>query len=88
VLGAGCRELFGFFEAVAVGFDLNDRGAVDEPIDVGYDAGGVGKDLPPFGVLRAQEGEQLLVQGLLVCVGEPVRGSLVDLERRPLYQAG
>jgi hypothetical protein len=48
-LGAGGAELFGFLEAVALGFDFDDLGAVDEAVDEGDDAGGVGEDLAPFG---------------------------------------
>ena len=48
-LGAGGGELLGLFEAVAVGFDVDDLGTVDEAVDEGDDAGGVGEDLVPLG---------------------------------------
>jgi hypothetical protein len=47
--GAGGVELLGFFEAVALGVDVDDLGAVDEAVDERDDAGGVREDLAPFG---------------------------------------
>ncbi len=43
------RLLFGFLEAVGLALDGDDFGVVDEAIDQGDDAGGVGEDLVPFG---------------------------------------
>jgi hypothetical protein len=40
---------FGLLEAIGVALDGDDFGMVDEAIDQGDDAGGVGKDLAPFG---------------------------------------
>ena len=56
-LSASGGELLGLLEAVAVGFDVDHLGAVDEAIDEGDDAGGVGEDLAPFGerLVGAQE---------------------------------
>jgi hypothetical protein len=45
LLGAGGAQFLGFFEAVALGVDVDDLGAVDEAVDEGDDAGGVGEDL-------------------------------------------
>ena len=39
----------GFLEAVGLAFDGQDLGIVDEAIDQGDDAGGVGEDLTPLG---------------------------------------
>ena len=47
--GACGGELLGLFETVAIGLDIDDLGAVDEAIDEGDHAGGVGEDLVPFG---------------------------------------
>lgn len=49
LLGSGSVELLGFFEAEALGVDVDDLGAVDETIDEGDDAGGVREDLAPGG---------------------------------------
>ena len=43
-LARAAVKLLGLFEAVAVGFDVDDLGAVDEAIDQPDDAGGVRKD--------------------------------------------
>src|SRR5689334_902613 len=48
-LGASGGQFLSFLEAVAVGFDVDDLGAVDEAIDEGDDTGGVGEDLVPLG---------------------------------------
>jgi hypothetical protein len=55
--------LLGFFEAVAVDVDGEDLGAMDQPIDEGDDAGGVGEDLIPFskGFVGRQNGGPLLI---------------------------
>jgi hypothetical protein len=47
-LGSGSVELLGFLEAVALGFDFDDLGALDEAVDECDDAGGVGEDLAPL----------------------------------------
>jgi hypothetical protein len=48
-LGAGGGERLGLLEAVAVGLDVDDLGAMDEAVDEGVDAGGVGEDPVPLG---------------------------------------
>jgi hypothetical protein len=42
------RAFLGFFEAIALSLELQQLGFVHEPIDEGYDAGGVREDLGPF----------------------------------------
>jgi len=49
LLGSGGVELLGFFEAEALGVDVDLLGAVDETIDEGDDARGVREDLAPGG---------------------------------------
>jgi hypothetical protein len=48
VLGSGGAELLGLLEAVAVGLDVDDLGAVDESVDEGDDAGSVREDFAPL----------------------------------------
>ena len=47
-LGLGGCALFGFLQPVAVGLDREDLGAMEEAIDEGHDAGGIGEDLRPL----------------------------------------
>jgi hypothetical protein len=39
----------GLLEAVGLALDSDDLGVVDEAVDQGDDAGGIGEDLAPFG---------------------------------------
>lgn len=57
LFGAGCVELLGLLQAVALGIDLDDLGSVDEAVDESDHAGGVWEDLAPFGecLIGAQE---------------------------------
>jgi hypothetical protein len=57
VLVARGAELLGFLEAIAVGLDLDDLGAMDEPVDEGDDAGGVREDFAPLreGLVGAEQ---------------------------------
>ena len=45
---AGGAEFLGLLEAVALGFDLDDLGSVDQAVDERDDASGVRKDLAPL----------------------------------------
>jgi hypothetical protein len=79
--GALVGSFAGFFEAIGFAVDGNDLGVVDEAVDEGDDAGGVGEDLAPFGegTVGGDEGAFLLVAaadefeqqiGMAVGIGE------------------
>ena len=55
--GAGGVELLGLLEAVALGVDVDDLGAMNEAIDERDDAGGVREDLAPLleGLVGAEQ---------------------------------
>ena len=63
LLGAGDSEFFGLFETIAVGFDVDDFGAVDEAIDERDDAGGMRKHFAPLreGLVGAEQNGLLSV---------------------------
>lgn len=46
--GLARGALFGFLEAVALAFEGDNLGTMDEAVDEGDSAGGVGEDLVPF----------------------------------------
>ena len=55
--------LFGFLEAIGFAVEGDDLAVVDQAIDEGYDAGGVGEHLVPFGEgpVGGDDGALLLV---------------------------
>ena len=57
------RLLLGFLQAVGITLDGDDLAAVDQTIDEGDDAGGVGKDLAPLaeGFVGGQDNGFVLV---------------------------
>ena len=80
-------SLLGFLEAVGVAVDGEDFGVVDEAVDQGDDAGGVGKDFTPLGErsIGCYEGALTLVaavdeleQEVSVTVGIGEVSDLVD----------
>ena len=73
--------LLGFFESVALTLDGEQFGAMDEAVDEGDDAGGVGEHVVPFaedlvggqddGTLQVSAGDDLEQQvGVAVVIGE------------------
>lgn len=82
--------LFGFLEAVGLALDGDDFGLVQEAIDEGDDAGGVGEDLVPLGegAVGGDDGAPELVaavgefeQQIGVAVGVGEVAELVDAEQ-------